>query len=54
MKNTDVPSKRDQEMISPCHKIEFFEVSSYGALGTSARTIGRHEAITLLEETLDS
>lgn len=49
MKNTDVPSTRDHEIR---HEIEFFEVSSYGVLGPYARSIGKHDATTLLEETL--
>lgn len=52
MKNTHVPSVRDPG-ISPGHKIEFFEVSSYGALGTYTRTIGKHDGTTLLEEKLN-
>ena len=44
---------RDAGIISAVQKIEHYEIASYGTLRTFAQTLGLHEAVTLLERTLD-
>ena len=44
---------RDAAIISGAQKIEHYEIASYGTLRTFAQTIGLHEAVTLLETTLN-
>ncbi len=44
---------RDAGIIIAAQKVEHYEIASYGALATLAKTIGSSEAASLLEDTLD-
>jgi ferritin-like metal-binding protein YciE len=44
---------RDAGIISGAQKIEHYEIASYGTLRTFAQTLGLHEAVTLLEKSLN-
>jgi ferritin-like metal-binding protein YciE len=44
---------RDAAIISSAQKIEHYEIASYGTLRTFAQTLSLHEAVTLLERTLN-
>jgi ferritin-like metal-binding protein YciE len=44
---------RDAAIISAAQKVEHYEIASYGTLRTFAQTLGLHEAVSLLEQTLN-
>jgi len=43
---------RDAGIISAAQKIEHYEIASYGTLKTMAEVLGYHEAVNLLDATL--
>jgi len=48
--NDDV---RDAALIASAQRVEHYEMAGYGTLRTFAKTLGMHEAATLLQQTLD-
>lgn len=44
---------RDAAAIAKCQRIEHYEISVYGTLRTFAKELGMHDAVKLLQETLD-
>jgi len=48
--NDDV---RDAALIAAAQRVEHYEIAGYGTLRTFAKTLGMHEAATLLQQTLD-
>lgn len=53
MSDSDEGVMRDAGIISAAQKIEHYEIASYGTLRTFAQTLGLHEAVALLEQTLN-
>lgn len=53
MDSTEKGVVRDAGIISAAQKVEHYEIATYGTLRTFAQTLGEHEAMTLLQETLD-
>ncbi len=52
MDSTEKGVVRDAGIISAAQKVEHYEIATYGTLRTFAQTLGEHEAMTLLQETL--
>ena len=52
MKELPEGINRDNSLISVNHKIQFYEIATYGILCSFAKTLGEIEALTLLEDTL--
>ncbi len=46
-------SVRDAGMIACAQKVEHYEISGYGSVRTWAQQLGHHEAVRLLQQTLD-
>ena len=46
-------SVRDVGLIAAAQKVEHYEISGYGTARTLAALLGHHEAVELLQETLD-
>lgn len=44
---------RDAALIGAAQKVEHYEIASYGTLIAHARLLGRDDAVSLLQETLD-
>jgi ferritin-like metal-binding protein YciE len=53
MESTERGVVRDAGIISAAQKVEHYEIATYGTLRTFAQTLGEHEAMTLLQQTLD-
>lgn len=53
MKEMPEGTNRDNSIISINHKIQFYEIATYGILCSFAKTLGEIEALTLLEDTLN-
>jgi ferritin-like metal-binding protein YciE len=53
MKDTEKGVVRDAGIISAAQKVEHYEISSYGTLCAFAKTLGEHDAASILQETLD-
>jgi ferritin-like metal-binding protein YciE len=47
------PDVRDAALIAAAQRVEHYEISGYGTARTFAQRLGRHEAVRLLQETLD-
>jgi len=52
MEKTGAGAVRDAGLIAAAQKIEHYEIASYGTLATFARTLGKDEAASILEEIL--
>jgi ferritin-like metal-binding protein YciE len=52
MASTEKGMVRDAGIILAGQKVEHYEMATYGTLRTFARTLGEHDAATLLDETL--
>ena len=52
VKSTDEGAMRDAGIIAACQKVEHYEIATYGTLRTFSRTLGFHEATTILEAVL--
>jgi ferritin-like metal-binding protein YciE len=53
MESTERGVVRDAGIISAAQKVEHYEIATYGTLRTFAQTLGEHEAMALLQQTLD-
>jgi len=53
MESTERGVVRDAGIISAAQKVEHYEIATYGTLRTFAKTLGEHEAASLLQQTLD-
>ena len=53
MKNTEKGMVRDAGIISAGQKVEHYEIATYGTLCAFAKTLGEHEAASILHETLN-
>ena len=53
MKETEKGVVRDAGIILAGQKVEHYEIATYGTLSSFAKTLGEHEAASLLEETLN-
>lgn len=53
MKDTEKGVVRDAGIISAAQKVEHYEIASYGTLCAFAKTLGKNDAVSLLEETLN-
>jgi len=51
--DADDDATRDALMIAAAQKVEHYEIASYGTLRTWANLLGKSDAASLLEETLD-
>ncbi|HEX9944263.1 MAG TPA: ferritin-like domain-containing protein [Thermoanaerobaculia bacterium] len=47
------PAVRDAALISSAHKIEHYQIAGYGTVCTYAQLLGDHQAVRLLQQTLD-
>ena len=47
------PQVRDAAIISACQRVEHYEIAGYGTAGAFAELLGEHEAVDLLQATLD-
>ena len=52
MEDTMQGAVRDAGIIAAAQKVEHYEIASYGALATFARTLGEEEAASILEDIL--
>jgi len=46
------PEVRDAGLIAAAQRVEHYEIAAYGTLRTYAQQLGKHQAVTLLEQTL--
>lgn len=53
MEECEAGAMRDAAIISAGQKVEHYEIASYGTLCQFAQTLGLHEAVGLLQTTLD-
>ncbi len=53
IQNTDQNSIRDAALIVAGNQVEHFEMASWGSLRTYAQLLGKQEAVTLIQKTLD-
>lgn len=53
MKESIDPEVLDAALIAAAQKVEHYEISSYGTARTYAQTLGYHDAVTLLQQTLE-
>ena len=53
MEQTEEGVVRDAGIILAGQKVEHYEIATYGTLAAFAKTLGEHEAASLLEETLN-
>ncbi|HTQ66949.1 MAG TPA: ferritin-like domain-containing protein [Puia sp.] len=51
--DTEEGAMRDAGVIAAGQKVEHYEIASYGTLKSYARILGYHDAVTLLEQTLE-
>ena len=47
------PAVIDAGLIAAAQKVEHYEIASYGTVRTWAQVLGHHEAVDLLQQTLD-
>jgi ferritin-like metal-binding protein YciE len=50
--DTEESSVRDAGLIAAAQKVEHYEISGYGTARTHAQMLGNHQAVRLLEQTL--
>lgn len=53
MKESIDPEVLDAALIAAAQKVEHYEISCYGTARTYAQTLGHHDAVTLLQQSLE-
>ncbi len=53
MEEVEEPEVRDAAMLASAQAVEHYEITRYGTLISWARQIGREDAVTLLEQSLE-